>query len=84
MKMTEEQYEKAGDQNLGYCSECDAITTSNVYPDEDNVECTKCSNETCMGVEEARSSGLIEIEDESIGIISFRDDEDEDDFEDEE
>lgn len=78
MKMTEAQYDQMGDLNKGYCVHCDAITTNNVYPDERDATCIKCMNTTCMGVEEAKIYGHIEIEDEGsdeVGIISFGDDE---------
>lgn len=70
MKMTSDQFEEHQADLSGYCSECDAITTSDVESDAQDYECPECGNNTVMGVDQALLMGNIEITD------------DEDDFDD--
>lgn len=78
MKMTEQEYKEHELDNSGYCTRCDAITTSEVEPDAEGYTCPECQNESVMGIENALVYEHIEIseeDDEDIedNIISFSD-----------
>lgn len=85
--MTTSNYEEASADNAGFCTHCDAITAEDVEPDAEGYECPECGKATVMGVENALVYEHIEISDELDsddedydGIISFSDDEGDEDL----
>lgn len=64
MKMTTAQFETHQDDNDGYCTNCDRVTTQDVEPDAEGYECSECGKETVMGVDNAIILEHIEISDE--------------------
>lgn len=80
MKMTTKQYETHCSDNSGYCSNCDAMTASEIDLDSEGENCPECDRSTVMGIENALIYEHVEISDEEddddVGIISFSDDED--------
>lgn len=64
MKMTTERFQECQDDNSGYCTSCDAITSSDVEPDAEGYHCEECQNETVMGVENALILEHIEVTDD--------------------
>lgn len=84
MKMTTSNYEEASADHAGFCTHCDAITTEDVEPNEEGLDCPECGNATVMSAENALVYEHIEISDELDededydGIISFSDEDEED------
>ena len=64
MKMTRAEYESHQDENSGYCTQCEMITTSEIEPDAQGYECPECGNESVMGIENALIYENIEITDD--------------------
>lgn len=63
MNITEYAYEEACDDNAGYCTACDDITSdSGVEPDAEGYKCPTCDAMTVMGVEQALLVGKLEID----------------------
>lgn len=79
MKMTTAQFEEHQDDNAGYCTHCDQITTSDVEPDAEGYDCPECHNQTVMGLDNALVLEHVEITDEEDP-----DDEEDEDEEEEE
>lgn len=75
MKLTEEQYEEAVENDAGYCTECQDLRGSDVDPETDGDECPECHNDTLIGLDQALSRSEIEIEDEETDDDDDLDDE---------
>ena len=61
MKITQQEFEEANEQHLGYCTECDAITGEDCEPDAEDYECPLCGGECVIGLETALLLGKIVI-----------------------
>lgn len=63
MKITEEQLLECQDQDLGYCEECDDITTEGVNPDysEYDIYCSVCGDKSVVGIDAAVASKFVKV-----------------------
>lgn len=62
MHLPKREVQQHIDDNAGYCTVCDAITTDGgVEPDADGYECEQCENDTVKGVEQAVADGDIVV-----------------------
>lgn len=60
--ITEEEYDEASDNLLGWCTVCLEFTTYDCEPDARGYPCSQCETENAYGAEEAFLSGYIEID----------------------
>ena len=62
MKLREERYVEACNENAGYCRQCDDITEDGgVEPDAEGYKCPACDMSELMGIEQALLMGCLHI-----------------------
>ena len=62
MKLTEEQYKEASNDNYGYCRLCDDLAEfGGVEPDAQGYMCPDCDVSEMMGADQALLLGFLEI-----------------------
>ena len=62
MKLSEERYVEACNENAGYCVACDDITEDGgVEPDAEGYTCPACDMPELMGIEQALLLGWLHI-----------------------
>ena len=64
--VTEEQYNKASEQYLGWCTNCKDFTREQTEPDAKGYECPVCTEHTVMGAENALMSDEFDFSDETM------------------
>jgi Zn finger protein HypA/HybF involved in hydrogenase expression len=66
LKMTEDEYTEACDDNLGLCTKCWEIADMFCEPDAKKYKCPNCDAMAVQGMENALIVGNIEFVDESV------------------
>ena len=61
IQVSEVDYVDATENYLGWCTECNGFTTSEVEPDAEDYHCDDCDCDTVVGAENALIMGLIDI-----------------------
>lgn len=61
MKVREESYRDATEENLGWCTNCKEFTRDQTEPDAEYYECPECGMRTVFGAEEALLRGIISL-----------------------
>lgn len=60
-RITLTEFERAAEDNVGWCSTCGEFTTDGVEPDAEGYECDLCGENTVMGATYAAISGEFSI-----------------------
>lgn len=60
--VTEEQYQDAVDNDMGWCTICKDFTRECTEPDAENYDCPNCQSHSVIGAELAMIDGEIEVE----------------------
>ena len=58
---THDAFVTAMNDDLGWCSRCQAFTTGDVEPDAENYECEMCGKTTVTGAEQSLLCGFFEV-----------------------
>lgn len=59
--VSEEDFQEAMDNYVGWCPECEDFTRDATEPDAEDYNCEVCDNNHVMGAEQALLLGLIKI-----------------------
>ena len=61
-QVTDEEYQTATRDYLGWCTSCEEFTRDNTEPDAENYNCPKCEENRVIGAENALILGEITVD----------------------